>query len=527
MAGTGGHGPGLASCLVNDRPQPVRADPEEVLLDVLRHREHLTGAKDGCHEGDCGACTVLVGEASAGGVRYVAVCSCLVPFADVHGRHVVTVEGLRLADGATCVQRALGEEGGVQCGFCTPGVVLALTGHLLDPRAPGQLGAALAAVEGNLCRCTGHVGIVRAVRRLVAEAPTTGPADAPPDHHGAPTDPGGTPADRPAALDVPALRRLAERGVVPPYLTQVPARLHALTGTMGPLTMPAPGPGTRVVAGGTDAHADPGPPTLADPGPPTLGGGGPARHAGAVLHLGATTRPGDERVTRGDLGVLVIPATTVEALRQDPVARAEWPGLTEALELFGSAQIRHRATVGGNLAGGSPVADLACLLAVVGATVRLTGPAGQRELALPDFWTGHRATDLRPGELVDAVLLARAEPGRRLVFERASRRRHLDIATASVAVAAHVAGPVLSSVAVAAGGVGPTVRVLRAVAARLEGRPLDPDLLAAVLALAPTEVAPIDDVRGSAAYRRLLVRQLLAAALDEMVPGVLTPELLP
>jgi xanthine dehydrogenase small subunit len=508
----------LATCLVDDRPEPVRAGPEEVVLDVLRSREHITGVKDGCHEGDCGACTVLVGEARGTGVSYASACSCLLPFADVHGRHVVTVAGLRLADGLTTVQRALVEEGAVQCGFCTPGLVVALTGHLVEPHRRGDLDAALAAVEGNLCRCTGHVAVVRAVRRLVAEevaAEEAAGGEVAAAEVGAPPDalvPGGR-----SAPDDDELRRLVARGVLPGYLAVVPARLRALADAVGALAPPPPGAGAPVVAGGTDTYVDTGGHVGARPSAPGT--------RSARRHLLGRSRPEGEAVTRVGASLVVPATTTVEALRRDPVLREDWPALAAALELFGSQQVRHRATVGGNLAGGSPVADLACLLAPLG-VVRLAGPDGQREVPLPDFWTGHHATALRPGEIVEAVVLPRAAPGTRLVFERSSRRRHLDVATVSVAVLAHAAGDVLSGVRVAAGGVGPTVCTLPGAAARLEGR-LDAARLASVLALAPTEVAPVDDVRGSAAYRRLLVRQLLAAALDGLVPAVLTPELLP
>ena len=160
---------GTVECLVNDRAVATSAPASTVALDFLRAHERLSGVKEGCREGDCGACTVLLGELRGDHVDYRAVCSCLLPIGDAHGKHLVTVEGLTRADGLSPVQRLLVDEGGVQCGFCTPGFVVSLTGYLLSGAALSG-DAAVESVGGNLCRCTGHVPIVRAARRLVDTA---------------------------------------------------------------------------------------------------------------------------------------------------------------------------------------------------------------------------------------------------------------------------------------------------------------------------------------------------------------------
>ncbi len=147
----------MITFFLNDQPVRTAEPAASALLDFVRYHEHLMGTKIGCREGDCEACTVLVGELSADGQRvvYQSMTSCLTPLGNAHGKHVVTVEGINRAGGQlTPVQRAIVDAGGAQCGFCTVGFVMSLTGHGLSGRAPSEK-SALAAIDGNICRCTG------------------------------------------------------------------------------------------------------------------------------------------------------------------------------------------------------------------------------------------------------------------------------------------------------------------------------------------------------------------------------------
>jgi xanthine dehydrogenase small subunit len=474
---------GAVDCLVNDRAVTASTPASTVALDFLRAHERLSGVKEGCREGDCGACTVLLGELRGDHVNYRAVCACLLPLGDAHGKHLVTVEGLTHAGGLSPVQRLLVDEGGVQCGFCTPGFVVSLTGYLLGADDPSG-DAAVEAVGGNLCRCTGHVPIVRAARRLVE------------------------------SLDLPAdgdrLRALVDLGAVPAYFLEVPARLAALgSGGDGPEQVPEVDPDRPLVAGGTDAYV-----------------GGAFSLPGQRVQRIADWQRG-ARVSE-DATALWIPATaTIEDLRESPIVRRHLPELVAALELFGSAPIRHRATVGGNLVTASPIGDLTCLLMALDATVVLRDGPSQRTLPLRSLYTGYKQLAKRPSELVESVVVRKPGPHTRVSYEKVSRRRHLDIASVNSTMVAEVQGDALSGVSISAGGVGPTMLLLRAAAAALEGRRLDEGAVAAALQAAQTEIAPISDVRGSAAYKRLLLRQLIAAHLDRLVPGVVTASVLP
>ena len=474
---------GTVECLVNDRAVATSAPASTVALDFLRARERLSGVKEGCREGDCGACTVLLGELRGDHVDYRSVCSCLLPIGDAHGKHLVTVEGLTQADGLSPVQRLLVDEGGVQCGFCTPGFVVSLTGYLLSG---GTLSgdAAVESVGGNLCRCTGHVPIVRAARRLVDTLDVAEGGD--------------------------RLGALVALGAVPAYFLEVPGRLASLAaGGDDPERFPAVDPGRPLVAGGTDAYV-----------------GGAFSLPGQRVQLIADWQRG-AHVTE-DATTLRIPATaSIEHLRESPIVRRRLPELVAALDLFGSAPIRHRATVGGNLVTASPIGDLTCLLMALDATLVLRGGPSRRTLPLRELYTGYKQLAKDPAELVEAVVVPKPGPQARVSYEKVSRRRHLDIASVNSTMVANVEGHTLSAVSISAGGVGPTMLLLRATAAALEGRPLDARAVTEALRLAQTEIAPISDVRGSAAYKRLLLRQLIAAHLDRLVPGVVTASVLP
>ena len=229
-----------------------------------------------------------------------------------------------------------------------------------------------------------------------------------------------------------------------------------------------------------------------------------------------------------DATTLQIPATaTIEDLRESPIVRRHLPELVAALDLFGSAPIRHRATVGGNLVTASPIGDLTCLLMALDATLVLRDGPTQRTLPLRSLYTGYKELAKGPAELVESVVVRKPGLHTRVSYEKVSRRRHLDIASVNSTMVADVQGGALSSVSISAGGVGPTMLLLRATAAALEGRPLDEGTVATALQAAQAEIAPISDVRGSAAYKRLLLRQLIAAHLDRLVPGVVTASVLP
>ncbi len=443
---------------INDRLVRTTAPVGSTLLDLLRAERDLTATKPGCRTGDCGACLVLVGSRSPADPEpaYELHASCLTTVAMVAGCHVVTAEGLS-GDQLGPVQRALVTAGAVQCGFCTPGIAVALTWALLsgtDPRS---------AAAGNLCRCTGYTGIRRACDLLAAE-------------------PGPFPLDR-----------------------LLPEPVQRVAGELPPLDPePFDGHPHRWLAGATDEIPEHRHATVAHRRPTLL------RRVPELCRI--TTFPG---------GVELGSAVTAAQVQASQAVAERWPALPEHLEQFGSPAVRASATLGGNLVHASPTADLALPLLAMGASVVLSGPAGHREVPLERFFRGYRTVDLHDGEVLVAVRIPDPPPGSRLHLEKVAKRRLDDIASASMAVRLD-AGPAgeLDDLRIAAGGVAPIPLLLTRTADVLRGRRPDAPTIRAALDVLSVEVAPIDDARGSADYKRALTRHLLVAALTAGDPGL-------
>ncbi len=454
-----------------------------VLLDYIRNERRLTGTREGCREGDCGACTVLLGTLEAGRVRYRTVNSCLFPLADAAGRHVVTVEGLNSA-GLTPVQQAIVSEGASQCGFCTPGIVVSLTGFLLEDAYLEDDGA-VTAIEGNVCRCTGYASIRRALERLLREM-------------------------RPGMLAASGrLPALIAAGVVPAYFALIAARLAALAAPAGGVQPPRQGPsGAKekgkasavVMGGGTDLYVQRG------------------RDLPEKDILLIARREGFAGVWPSSERVYIGAATPVAALMESPLLAAVLPELTGALRLISSAQIRNRATIGGNIVNASPIGDLSVIFLALGADIGLRAGGKAREKKLSDFFLGYKKLDLRPGEVVAWVSMRLAPDGVRFHFEKVARRRHQDIASVNSAVGLEMAGERIAVARVSAGGVAPVPLYFKAASAFLAGKEVSPGVVGEFIGVAADEIAPISDVRGSSTYKQALLRRLLFAHFLELFP---------
>ncbi len=480
------------SFILNDSEIKSDLPAGTVLLDYIRNERRLTGTREGCREGDCGACTVLLGTLAAGRVRYRTVNSCLFPLADAAGCHVVTIEGLNNA-GLTPVQQAIVSEGASQCGFCTPGLVVSLTGFLLEDAFLEDDGA-VTAIEGNVCRCTGYASIRRALERLLREV-------------------------RPAALAASdRLPALIAAAVVPAYFAGIAARLAALAVPAAGAQSSRRGPsgsqkksqaGAVVVGGGTDLYVQRGR-DLPEKDILLI-----ARQEGF-----AGVWPSSERLYVGA-------ATPVAGLMESPLVAAALPQLAAALRLVSSVQIRNRATVGGNIVNASPIGDLSVIFLALGAGIGLRSlHSGKkaREKKLSDFFLGYKKLDLRPGEVVAWVSLPLASDGVRFHFEKVARRRHQDIASVNSAIGLEMKGERIAVACVSAGGVAPVPLYFKAASAFLAGKAVSAEVVREFIAVAADEIAPISDVRGSAAYKKALLRRLLFAHFLELFPDLVGTE---
>lgn len=456
--------------IVNDRDVHPDCAPNTPVLAFLRDSLGLTAAKPACGSGDCGSCLVLAGEKHPGEAlpRYRAINSCLATVGQLAHSHVITPEGLS-GDTLTPVQHALVAQGAVQCGYCTPGLAIAMTAALLN----GQ--PLLDAVAGNLCRCTGYAGIRRACAALTPDGPP----------------------------DAMSLRKAVHAGLLPDKVLAAAQRLPERRSPPQPYA-------TTTIAGATDwAVQHP------HRAPDWQG----------MVHLHEQTSL--QRIVTGTTHIALGAALTINDLLQIPALLDDWPILAEFVEHFASPSVRHLATLGGNIANASPVADLAVLLLALDASLVIKGEAGERTLALSAFYTGYHRTALSPHELITSINIPRNTSSARLHVEKIAKREHDDIASVNSAfcITPGQAGH-FGHFRFSAGGVAPYPLLLSRTADFLGGKPLQADSVRAAMSVLPTELSPIDDSRGSARYKQQLLQHILVAHVTTLFPEIEVQECL-
>ncbi len=440
------------------------------VLSYLRDQIRLTGAKEGCREGDCGACTVMIGVPDDNGVYYRPAPACLVPMAELHGKHLVTIEGLN-QDSLSPVQQALVDEGAVQCGFCTPGIVISLVCHLLQAASRMEPPDIKSILSGHLCRCTGYSAIKRAAARLA-----------------------GLTANKNQAAN-PRMP-LMEAGVLPAYFAGIPERLARIekASEMNDRDI--------LVAGGTDLLVQK----------------GESLQEGNLHSLYSRRDLTDIRQTAD--GLLVGSLTTIEEFIRHPLILSLIPDIAEYGECIASWQVRSRATLAGNIINASPIADMTILLLALQAQIELDDGHNKRRLELADFFLDYKKLDKSQQELLTRIFIPRILPDTRIHFEKVAKRKHLDIASVNSAIKIREKHGRVSEAAISCGGVAPIPLLLRATGRSLTGKPLHMNSLKKAVQVMEQEIRPISDVRGSADYKRLLARQLLMAHFLYLYPEV-------
>ncbi|MFC0687342.1 xanthine dehydrogenase small subunit [Novosphingobium clariflavum] len=427
-------------------------DPTATLLDHLRYRLRRTGTKEGCAEGDCGACTVLVGEAQNDTVQWRAVNACIQFLPMLHGKALKTVESLSRSGTLDPVQACMAANGSSQCGFCTPGFVMALHG-----KAIGALGCELPVADvlaGNLCRCTGYGPIIEA-----GETIATAAAD-----------------ERELAARLHAIAGEGAGGEWRGRKWFAPRSSEALTRLL------ADHPEARLVAGATDVGLW-----------VTKG----LRDLGEVIFLGDVADLGQIAETSE---ALTLGATVRYAEAHAAMARLH-PDLGELVRRIGGLQVRSAGTVGGNIANGSPIGDGPPALIALGAEVTLRSLAGRRTIPLEAYFLDYGKQDRRAGEFVESVRIARPDPHAVIHIAKLSRRFDSDISAVCGAIHLTVAGGRITAARVAFGGMAATPRRAGACEAALVGQPFTVATLDAAAEALRGDFTPLSDVRGSAAYR--------------------------
>ncbi|MEP7183812.1 MAG: xanthine dehydrogenase small subunit [Betaproteobacteria bacterium] len=449
--------------------------PQTTLLEYLRDHRRLTGTKEGCAEGDCGACTVVVAEpAAAGGLEYHPINACIRLLPTIDGKAVFTVEALAAGDTLHPVQEAMVREHGSQCGFCTPGFVMSLFGLYKNAHRPPRADV-MDALSGNLCRCTGYRPILSAadaMYSLLAPADWRGPGIA---ADGARRI---SPDEEALATELAALARdgtfeyehAGQRFFAPRTHDELARLVAAL-------------PDARIVAGTTDVG---------------LWVTKQHRALGNLIYVGNV----DGLAAIGDTdGALEIGAAATLAAAFAALD-AEWPELHEAWERFASVPIRNAGTLGGNVANGSPIGDSMPALIALGATVVLRRGAASRELPLEDFYVAYQQTAREAGEYVAAIRVPRRRPATTLRAYKLSRRHDQDISAVFACFRFDLDAGRIASARIGVGGVAVTPKRASATEAALTGRPwTEPTARTAMVALT-AEFSPITDMRATADYRR-------------------------
>lgn len=438
---------------LNDRPVELSGvSPMTTLLDWLRDRRGLKGTKEGCAEGDCGACTVVLER--AGGKRE-AMNACIALLGQIDGQSVRTVEGLLAKDGAPHpVQAAMAEADATQCGFCTPGFVMSAYAFAAgaEKADPETIHDALA---GNLCRCTGYRPIVEAMTRV---------ADM---------------AIEPAA---PSPQRTAA--------AVFEGTFHAPRTLVELLKLRAERRGAVLLAGATDLGL------LASRSrkPPQS-----VIHVAHVPELTAITED-KEQITIGAA------ATYAEAM---PVLIRAYPALKTYLARLGSRQIRSLGTIGGNIGTASPIGDMPPVLLALEAKLKLVSTRGARELVLDDFFVGYRKTALAADEVIESISMPRLWPGEVFFCDKLSKRRDQDISTVAAGYRLRIKGGKIEDVRIGFGGMAATSKRPSAVEKALQGQPFAAATFEAAAHAVASDFQPIDDWRGSASYRLTAAANLL------------------
>ncbi|TIC87124.1 xanthine dehydrogenase small subunit [Crenobacter intestini] len=447
-----------------------------MLLPVLREQLGRTGSKEGCAEGDCGACMVLVGREHRGRVRYQSVNACIRPLALVDGCEVVTVESLA-ATGAPLhpVQQALVQHHASQCGFCTPGITMALAGCYLEEERPDRE-KILSCLSGNLCRCTGYRPVIDAALSM----DNYPPAESWNKHCG--QDPERLAAIRALDDGTTLVQDTAGERFAAPRTQTALAQWLALH------------PDATLVGGATD-----------------LGVAVNKAFRKPQLMLSTAHVQGLDEM-HADAGTISIGAAVSLSDALTELA-GHYPALAELKERFASPPIRHAATLAGNLANGSPVGDTLPPLLVLDAELTLVSPKETRRIPLHGFYTGYRQTGLRLGEYISAIHIPRPRPHQRIAAYKLARRFDQDISTVSMALSADLQEGCLSRVRLAFGGMAACALRLPALESALEGQALDKIDPARMDALLERALAPLSDHRGSAGYRQAAAQGLLRRAL--------------
>jgi len=442
------------------------------LLDFIRYESDLPGTKIGCREGDCGACTVLEGRFENGIVSYKSIVSCLTPLGNAHGKHIVTIEGIKM-ECLSPIQNSFVANAATQCGFCTPGFIMSLTAHGLSKEKSTKQ-KAIASISGNICRCTGYKSIERAaedISNLLKDKNINNP-----------------------------VAWLVENNHLPSYFLAIPERLTKIDKRIDSASTHE-----VIMAGGTDLMVQ-------------------KAEEMVDSEINLFQDRGDLKGIKAENGKCIIGAsTTASEIVQSSVIKEIIPEVSSYFKLISSESIRNMGTIAGNIVNASPIGDLSIMFLALNSEVNL----GSRTVPLNEFFIGYKKLNIKKDEHVKS--LAFLIPSKPILFnfEKVSKRTHLDIASVNSAIQIEMDGEMVKNCYLSAGGVSPIPLFLSKTCDFLKDKTITSNTIIQANEVMQSEISPINDVRGSIEYKRLLLRQLLFAHFIKLFPKkVLVSDLL-
>lgn len=436
------------------------------LLDFIRYEQRLTGTKIGCREGDCGACTVLVGTLNNNNtIDYQSITSCISPLGNAHGKHIVTIEGTNLENKLTATQHAMKENFATQCGFCTPGFVIGLTGFALSENDKNKSNA-LNAISGNICRCTGYKSIEKASGEIYQKL-----------------------------KHKTNLNWLIKHQFIPDYFAEIPKKLKQLK------TEKNLQPKGKFVSGGTDLYV---------------------QQADNLID-NAVNLIQNHQALKGikieNNSCTIGAQNTVSDLWNNAELNTHFPKLKQHLKLVSSEQIRNMASFGGNLVNASPIGDMTIFFLALNSNITIINEdLKERTLPLNQFYKGYKTFDLKEGELIKNITFQLPSKHTKFNFEKVCKRTHLDIASVNSAFNISIKNNNISEAHIAIGGVAAIPKYLFETSKFLIGKSVSTQTIMEANQILQNEISPISDVRGTNDYKRLLARQLFFAHFTETFP---------
>lgn len=455
--------------ILNDKEISTSLPHGMTLLDFIRYQKQLTGTKIGCREGDCGACTVLVGEIKNHELIYNSVTSCLMALGNAQGKHIVTIEGINV-EGLNAVQQAFAAEGATQCGFCTPGFIVSLTGFCMSNKEPGYK-AAIDSVNGNICRCTGYKSIERAAAIVNEKMKNRKTAD--------------------------ALQFAVDNNMIPSYFLNIKARIEKI-----PPGQPAEKILSKKLGGGTDLYVQ--------------------QHD--TMEHTAIDFLFDKKELKGinqngnecEMGA----STTAADIAGSVVFQKHFPDLEKYIKLVSSTQIRNMATVAGNFTNASPIGDFTIFFLALNAKLLLSDADNKCMIPLREFYKGYKLLNKKDDDIIERISFELPAENDLFNFEKVCKRTNLDIASVNTAIYLKMEDDMIAEAGLSAGGVGPVPAFLKKSSESLTGKKISASLIKELIAIVQTEITPISDARGTDKYKRLLLSQLIKAHFIQLFPSL-------